>query len=200
MNILYILDLFGTLVFSISGVLVSSNKHKFDIFGTSVIGFVTAIGGGTLRDVMIGNTPVSWIRDINYFYAIIIGIILTYIFKDKFLKLKKTLSIFDTIGLSAFTILGVQTSLNNDITPIISIIFGVVSAVFGGIIRDILSNEQPIIFKRDFYASSAIIGATIYNFLLYTNLNYLNITFISIFSIIIIRLLSIKNKWRLPII
>lgn len=113
MNWLYALDLIGTLVFAISGVLTAINK-KFDLVGSVIIGLVTAVGGGTLRDVLIGKTPVGWMQDPNYLYTILLAVLLSYLFEKHIIKWTKSMFIFDTIGIGVFTILGIQKQVLQD--------------------------------------------------------------------------------------
>ena len=134
MSILYILDLLGTLVFAISGTMSAANK-KLDLFGAYFTGFITAIGGGTLRDVILGNFPVGWITDLNYIIVITMGVALTFLFKEYIMGLKRTLFLFDTIGIGVFTIIGIEKSLALNIHPMLAIIMGLFSAVMGGVIQ-----------------------------------------------------------------
>ncbi len=197
MDIVYYFDLVGTFVFAISGVLTASSK-KFDVFGASVIAFVTAIGGGTLRDLLIGSHPIAWIKDLNYLYIIIAAVIVSIIFKKYVLKLRKTLFLFDTIGIGVFTIIGVQKSLDLEISPIIAIMMGTISAVFGGVIRDILTNETPLIFRKEIYATPCILGGLLYFLLSSTAIDIRIISLLTALLIISIRLLAVKKKWALP--
>lgn len=199
MTILYGLDLFGTLVFAISGTLSAANK-KLDLFGAYFTGFITAIGGGTLRDVILGNFPVSWISDINYLIVISTGVILTFLFKNYIMTLKRTLFLFDTIGIGVFTIIGIEKSLNMGIHPFLSIIMGLFSAVMGGVIRDTLCNDIPLIFRKEIYATACLVGGV-----LFITLNFIGVEsslnqFITIASIIIIRIICIRFKVSLPVL
>jgi len=196
-GLIYYFDLIGTFVFAISGVLTASEK-KFDVFGASVIAFVTAIGGGTLRDILIGDSPVGWIKDLNYLYIIIIAIVVSLLFKKRVIQLRNTLFLFDTVGIGVFTIIGVQKSLNFGISPIIAVMMGTISAVFGGVIRDILTNETPLIFRKEIYATPCILGGVIYLILLHFNINIQLVSFMTAVLIIGVRLLAVKKKWALP--
>lgn len=199
MSAIYILDLLGTLVFTISGTLSAANK-KLDLFGAYFTGFVTAIGGGTLRDVILGNFPVGWINDINYIITISLGVGLTFVFKDYIMSLKRTLFLFDTIGIGVFTIIGIEKSLAMEIHPFLSIIMGLFSAVMGGVIRDTLCNDIPLIFRKEIYATACLIGGILFLTLRYfqldPNLNQL----LTITSIIVIRILCIRLKISLPVL
>ena len=145
-QILFSLDLIGTFVFAISGV-ISASKNKLDLFGALFLGFITAVGGGTVRDLLLGVAPVSWVRDTYYLFIIILAVAVTYLFKRHVLKLRKTLFFFDTVGIGVFTILGLQKALILDVSPIVAVIMGTFSAVLGGVIRDILVNDIPLIFN-----------------------------------------------------
>jgi len=196
-GLIYYFDLIGTFVFAISGVLTASEK-KFDVFGASVIAFVTAIGGGTLRDILIGDSPVGWIKDLNYLYIIIIAIVISLLFKKRVIQLRNTLFLFDTVGIGVFTIIGVQKSLNFDISPVIAVMMGTISAVFGGVIRDILTNETPLIFRKEIYATPCILGGVLYLMLLHFNVSTQLVSFITALLIIGVRLLAVKKNWALP--
>ena len=157
MNYLYLLDLIGTGVFAISGALTAAEK-KLDVFGIAAVAFITAVGGGTLRDVLIGSTPVSWMNDLTYLILIVVGFVIAISFKSYILNLRKTFFLFDTIGIGVFTVLGLEKSLEIGLHPVISVMMGMVSAVFGGVIRDIVCNEIPLIFRKEIYALACLIG------------------------------------------
>lgn len=196
MSWIYALDLIGTLVFAISGVLTAIDK-KFDLVGSLIIGFVTAIGGGTLRDIMIGNHPVSWLRDNNYIFVILMGFGLSYFFKNNILKLRKSMFLFDTVGIALFTTLGIKTSLAFDLSIPVCLIMGVVYAVFGGVIRDVLTGEIPLIFRKEIYASACFIGGMVYILLDYLTIHNEIALLVSILVVFLIRYFSIKRGWIL---
>jgi len=197
MNLIYTIDILGTFAFAISGALVASDK-KFDIFGVLIIAFVTAVGGGMLRDILINAHPINWIGDLNYIWTIFLAVFLTFLFKSKIAFLSKTLFLFDTIGISVFTLLGLQKGLSFDLHPFISIIMGMVSAVFGGVLRDVLTNKIPLIFKKEIYASACLAGGLSYLILnlvaIPKEINFI----ISASVIIIIRLISVKYELESP--
>ena len=192
----YILVILGSIAFSISGVLSAIHK-KMDPFGVFIIACATALGGGTLRDVLIGQTPVAWMQDLNLIYSIFLGYIISIIFRKKLDIFRKSLFLFDTIGLGIFTIIGIEKGIEINLHPIICIILGTMTACFGGVVRDILCNEIPVIFRKEIYATICILGGILY-FILYhfqvpNNWNSL----ITSTIIIIIRLLVVKYKWAL---
>lgn len=194
---LYLLDIIGTMAFAISGVLTAFHK-KLDPFGVFIIAFVTAVGGGTLRDVLIGRTPVGWMRDLNYVYVIILGFIIAIIFRKRLDKFRKSLFLFDTIGLGVFTLIGLEKGIAINLHPIICIALGTMTACFGGVIRDILCNEIPVIFRREIYATICIIGGIVFFTLMHFEVSYDFIYLITSLVIISIRLLAVRYKWYLP--
>ena len=197
MDIFYTLDLLGTAAFAVSGTLVAINK-RLDPFGVFIIAFVTAVGGGTLRDVLIGRTPVGWMQDLNYVYVIMGATLFAIVVRKYIDYLRSSLFLFDTIGLGIFTIIGTEIGIQNGLHPLISIALGTMTATFGGVIRDILCNEIPIIFRKEIYASACILGASVFMILnqisLTTNLKYVITTLI----VILVRLVAVKNRYSLP--
>lgn len=187
----------GTIAFAVSGVYAAMEK-KLDLFGVIIIAFVTAIGGGTVRDMMIGDLPVAWIRNINYTVIILSTTIVVIIFRSYIKNFQKTLLVFDSIGLGLFTILGIQKGIAFGLHPVICVALGTITGCFGGVIRDMLINTIPLIFKKEIYASACIAGGTIY-FILYLNgVNSDLNDAISIIIIFLIRILAIRFDWRLP--
>jgi len=193
----YIIDILGTIAFSISGVLVALNK-KMDAFGILIIAFVTAVGGGTLRDVLIGETPVSWMTNMTFVYVVLASTIFAVVFKSKIDYLRKSLFLFDTIGIGLYTVVGVEKGLNAGLHPIICIALGTMSACFGGVIRDILCNEIPVVFRKEIYATACILGGIAYFIIKRLPIEG-NLVFI-IAGLVVIgtRILAVKFKLRLP--
>ena len=173
-------------------------NKKLDPFGVFIIAFVTAVGGGTLRDVLIGRTPVGWMQDLNYVYLIIIGFFLAIIFRKKLDRLRTSLFLFDTIGLGVFTLIGLEKGINIGLHPTICIALGTMTACFGGVIRDILCNDIPVIFRREIYATICIIGGVLFFTLRELNLNQDILYLITSVVMISIRLMAVKFRWYLP--
>ncbi len=196
MDIIYALDLIGTLVFAISGTLTAMTR-KFDLFGAAVIGFVTAVGGGTIRDILLGSQPVGWMLDLNYLFVIIVGVILSYLFRTHIQRLRRTMFLFDTIGIGLFTILGVQKTLAFGLSPVIAVMMGTVSAVFGGVVRDTLSNIIPLIFRQEIYAMACVAGGVLYLVLKKTGLPQHWGIALTIGFIIVLRIVAVRRKWTL---
>ena len=193
------IDILGTIAFAISGVLVAMNK-RMDPFGVFIIAFVTAVGGGTLRDLLIGATPVFWMKDMIFIYVIAAAVFAAVIFRNQIKHLRKSLFLFDTIGIGLYTVIGIEKGLNADLHPIICIALGTMSACFGGVIRDILCNEIPVIFRKEVYATACIFGGITY-FVLREFINDQNLIFIIALSVVIAaRLLAVIFKISLPTI
>lgn len=197
MDLQYPLELLGTFVFAISGALAVRDKEH-DVFGAGFTGFVTAIGGGTLRDLLLDSHPLVWIGDIHFLYAILLGVLAAFVFPKILSRLRKTMFLFDTLGIAFFTVLGVEKSLSLGVRPEIAAIMGMFSAVMGGVIRDTLVNEIPILFRKEIYASACLAGAILYLILNYFGLHRDINLLISISLIISIRLVAVRYKLSLP--
>ena len=193
----FTVDILGTIAFAISGVLVAMEK-KLDFFGVLIIAFVTAIGGGTLRDLLIGNTPVVWMRDSVYMITIIFTVILAILFVKQLKYLRKSLFLFDTIGIGLYTLVGIEKGLDAGLSPLMCIALGTITASFGGVIRDILCNEIPVIFRKEIYATACIIGGASYFILNQLPIapNYAFV--IAILIVIALRIIAVKFNIRLP--
>jgi uncharacterized membrane protein YeiH len=194
---LYPLEIIGTFFFAISGALAIQDHHN-DLFGAGFLGFVTAIGGGTIRDMMLGSYPLVWIGDIFFLYAIFAGVIVAYLFFKPLMRLKRTFLFFDTLGISFFTVLGVEKALSLGVEPEIAAIMGMFSAVMGGVIRDVLTNETPVLFRKEIYATACLAGAILYLILFKIGIDRNVNMSISICLIFVIRILAVKYKLALP--
>lgn len=198
MQIQYLFELLGTSFFAISGALVANKKSSQDWFGVTFIGFITAIGGGSLRDVLLGSFPIVWVKDVYFVYAILIGTVLASVFYTTLHKLRKTLFLFDTLGIALFTIVGTEKAISLGAGPVTAAIMGMFSAVMGGVLRDMLTNEIPIIFHKEIYATACLAGAVLYLLLFYFHVDR-NINFwISGAVIAIIRILAVRYNLSLP--
>jgi len=197
MTLQYTFELLGTFFFAISGAMAVRDQEN-DLFGASFTGFVTAIGGGTLRDIMLGSYPLVWIGDINFLYAIICGVIIAYFFSNQLMRLTRTLRVFDTLGIAFFTILGVEKALQLGVRPEIAAIMGMFSAVMGGVLRDILTNETPVLFRKEIYATACLAGAVLYLLLFQLEVDRTINLALSSLVIVLIRLFAVKYKLALP--
>jgi uncharacterized membrane protein YeiH len=192
-----ILEILGTASFAISGALAALNK-RLDIFGVLIITFATAVGGGTIRDVMIGNTPVAWMQDQLAIRTIFVSYVLTLLFQRHFKKLPLTLTIFDAIGLGFATIVGLQRGLEAQLSPSICITLGMVTGCFGGVVRDVLLNEIPLVFRKDIYASASLLGGLLYFLFSAWDMFAPLATTLSILSVVLLRLAVVRFGWTLP--
>ncbi len=198
-GILNIISIAGTLAFTISGALTAMKK-SFDPFGVFIIAFVTAVGGGTLRDMLVSSSSAFWLIDPAYVYFIIAGTVLAILFKKKLFHLRKTLLLFDTLGLALYTIVGVQIGLQNDLSGISCVALGTVTGTFGGVLRDILVNDIPVIFRKEVYATISILGATLYLLLQHSGMDTIYLQFIPIGVIIVLRLIVVYFSISFPVI
>lgn len=196
---LNVIDILGTFSFAVSGAFFAMEK-KLDPFGVLILSFVTAIGGGTLRDIMIGNLPVGWLRDGTATIVIFMGAIGSMFFSQWLKKINATLFLFDALGLGLFTIIGIEKGMEMNFSMGVCIALGTITASFGGVIRDVLLNHVPLIFRKEIYALASITGGLIYYLLTQTALNDDAAKIICILLILVIRLLAVKYKLSLPVI
>ena len=196
-NFTFFIETLGTIAFAMSGSFAAMQK-RFDPFGVILIAFVTSVGGGTIRDLLL-DVPVFWMHDLLSVSLIFFTAIFTMIFKLIEKNFQVTLFIFDSLGLGLFTIIGVEKGLNADIHPIIGVVLGTITGCFGGIIRDTLLNRIPLIFRKEIYATAAIVGGSLYIFLKnFSNFSETFIQITTIFFIVLIRTLAVKYHWQMP--
>src|SRR6188768_4242128 len=198
-NFLQVIDILGTFSFAVSGAFFALEK-KLDPFGVLILSFVTAIGGGTLRDMMIGNLPVGWLRDETATIVIFSAAIVTMLFDDWLKKFSVTLFLFDALGLGLFTIVGIEKGMELNFSVGVCIAMGTITASFGGVIRDVLLNNVPLLFHKEIYALASIIGGLVYVLLKHSSLDDDAAKIICILLILIIRLLAVKYKLSLPLV
>lgn len=196
-NFLNIIDILGTFAFAVSGVF-SAMERKLDVFGILIISFVTAIGGGTIRDVLVGNFPVNWLQNDLTILVIFISAIATMLFGSYFKHLNTALFLFDALGLGLFTIIGMEIGLKKNFSGGICIALGTISACFGGVLRDVLLNKLPLIFHKEIYALACVLGGVAYYFLYRTNLNDDISKIICIILIFVIRIIAVRFQLSLP--
>lgn len=196
MNLIQIVDYAGTFAFAISGIRLASSK-KFDWFGAYVVGLVTAIGGGTTRDLLLGVTP-FWMQQPSY--LIITGLaLLAVIFMGSRMKMfNNTFFIFDTIGLGLFVVVGIERSIEAGFPFWVTIVMGMITGSVGGIIRDILINEEPLIFRKDIYALACVLGGVVFYICTLVGFREEIIQVLSVLSVIVMRLLAVKYHLGLP--
>ncbi|HDZ03587.1 hypothetical protein LCGC14_0127690 [marine sediment metagenome] len=193
----FIIDILGTIAFAISGVLVAMDK-RLDVFGVLIIAFVTAVGGGTLRDLLIGIKPVGWMNAPMHLLIIVITVLLAIIFVKQLKYVRKSLFLFDTIGIGLYTMVGIEKGLAANLPPVMCIALGTITACFGGVIRDILCNEIPVIFRKEIYATVCILGGLVYFLLIQFPIDNTIAYSMAIVTIIIMRVLAVRFKISLP--
>lgn len=193
-----ILEIIGTIAFAISGIKLAAAK-KFDWFGAYIVGLMTAIGGGTLRDILLDTTP-FWM--VNGWYLTVTGLSLLYVilFRRQLERMKSTILIFDTIGLALFVVIGIQKTLTFDYPMWVAIIMGTLTGAFGGVVRDILLNDVPLIFRKDIYGTACIAGGIVYWLMIVCGADPLLQQLSCAFTVIIIRLLAVKYNWAIPVL
>lgn len=193
---MWIIDFFSLIGFSISGATVAARKG-FDWFGIAAMAFLTAVGGGTIRDVLIGATP-SWIVDPSLCYATVIGVVLTIVFFKFVLKMHKALTLFDAIGISMAAIAGTSKSLDFGASIPAAVILGTVTATMGGLIRDTICNEVPMILQKEIYATACLFGGLLFSFLMQFGVPEIIASWVAIGTVFITRIVAYKFKVGLP--
>lgn len=191
-----LLDLIGTFAFAISGIRLSAEKN-FDIFGAYVVGLVTAIGGGTIRDLLLGLTP-FWMQNGSYLIITGVALLSFLLFRNIILKMDKTLFLFDNIGLGLFVVVGIDKSLVANFPIWVAIIMGTITGSVGGLLRDILINEVPLILRRDIYALACVFGGMVYATGMYFSVTPKLLGIITLLSVVLIRFLTFHYKFELP--
>jgi uncharacterized membrane protein YeiH len=185
-------------VFGVSGTLVAS-KRKLDLFGVAFVAAVSSLGGGTVRDILIGHYPLSWVQDYRLIVAVILAVICTLLVYRHLQKISKTIFVIDSIGIGLFTILGTQYCIDLGLSTFISLVFGVLSVILGGLMRDVLCNEIPMILREEYNASVAAIGAAVYVLFYHLHFTGWLPTLICISLIAAMRILSKRVKIDLSV-
>lgn len=195
-NVIEYINISGSFVFAVSGGLIAM-KRKLDPFGVIIVSFITAVGGGTLRDIMLSR-QVFWLYDLSIIYAIIVGSIVAMIFKTNLNFFNKPMFFYDALGLGLFTITGVQIALENNLDYLICVLLGTVTGVFGGVLRDIVVNKIPVVFKQEIYATASILGGVLYLVLGSFQVPKPYLQIFPILLIILIRLIAVHYNISLP--
>lgn len=197
MSVLYTLDLVGTGAFAASGA-VAGIRRKMDLFGVMVLGLVTAIGGGTLRDLLLGDNPPFCFKNEVYLYLALGVSLLTFALYRHVTGMHQPLLYFDAIGLGTFVVIGTEKALHFDLGLLGAVIMGVITATAGGIFRDVLANQIPLILRKEIYASACLAGGTLLVVLIQNGLPRSMALLIAAATVIALRLLAIRFNWALP--
>ena len=195
--LLYLLDMVGVVACAIAGTLLAQHKG-FDIAGCILVSMVNAIGGGTLRDMALARHPLFWMTDLNYVIVITITSLILQIFFHLYHKIDKALKFFDAIGLAAFSVIGFKVALAQDMSPVIAVMMGVWTAIIGGLLRDIICNEIPLLLQREIYITASIAGSLSYLAFDYWGVDAVTNEFMMLFIIFFVRMLALKFDWHLP--
>lgn len=197
-SIQFIIEFLGTFAFAISGIRSASSKN-FDWFGGYVVGLATAIGGGTIRDVMLGQVP-FWMTNSIYVICTAAALLTFIMLKKLFTRLSKTWFLFDTLGLALFTIAGIQKTLIAGFPFWVAIIMGCITGTAGGVLRDVFVNEVPLVFRKEIYAIACIIGGIIYQICEFLGVGLELTVIITFLSVVVVRLLAVKYGISLPVL
>ncbi|MCK3684457.1 trimeric intracellular cation channel family protein [Maribellus sp. YY47] len=198
-TLLQYINILGTFAFAISGALIAMKK-KLDPFGVLILAFTTAVGGGTIRDMLIEKRTAFWLVEPEYLYVIAAGTLFAILFRKKLTYLRKTIMLFDSAGLGLFTIAGVEIALQHGFGFVSCIVLGTITGSFGGVIRDIFANEVPVIFRKEIYATVTVLGGICYLLLRKAGFDFILVQLVPILMIIVMRVLAVYYKWSLPII
>lgn len=197
--LLYVFDLLGVAVFAISGALAASRK-ALDLFGVLVIAAITAIGGGTLRDLLLNRHPIFWMLDPTYLVVISVAALLTILYLRHRPVPGRALLVADSLGLGLFAISGARIAEAAGYPPIIVILLGTMTGVAGGVLRDVLSAEVPLILQRDIYATAAIAGVSVYLLLQWLGAPQSAAGVVGMVAVVALRLIAIARGLGLPVI
>ncbi len=188
----------GTFAFAISGIRLASAK-QFDWFGAYVVGLVTAIGGGTIRDILLNATP-FWMEEPAYLIVSALALLFVIIFRKYVIKLNNTFFIFDAIGLGLFVVSGIDKTLNFGFPMWIAIVMGLITGSFGGMIRDILINEVPLVFRKDIYALTCVLGGFVYFICMKLSISILVTQSVTAITVLAARLIAVKYHISVPVL
>ncbi len=195
--IIYVLDMVGVFACTVAAT-VLAKRLALDIFGALLVSFVGSIGGGTLRDVLLNRHPVFWLEDLNYFYLIVATSLMVQVFYYGFEKLDKVIRWFDALGLAAFTVIGIEAALSKGMQMPIVVMMGVMTAVAGGIMRDVLCRQLPLLLHKEIYITASLIGSVFYLVLLHFEVSLWLRDVATLLFIFAMRMLAVYRQWNLP--
>ncbi|WP_404932917.1 trimeric intracellular cation channel family protein [Moraxella lacunata] len=196
-SLIYVLDFIGVIACAVAGTMLAISKG-FDLFGCILVSMVNAIGGGTIRDVMLDRHPLFWTIDLNYVFAITITSILCQMFFRPTARMNGVLKLFDAIGLSAFSVIGLTVALSMGATPLIAVMMAVMTSIAGGIMRDMICQELPMVLQKEIYITASILGS-----LTYLGLGRLGVVawlceLAMLMVVFGVRMLAVRYDWHLP--
>ena len=194
----FIIEVLGTIAFAISGIRLAATKN-FDWFGAYTVGLVTAIGGGTMRDILL-DIPVFWMQTWWYLAVTALSLATVIVFRNKLVSRERILFLFDSVGLALFCVIGIQKTLATGYPMWVATIMGVITGAFGGVIRDILINEEPLVFRKDVYATACLAGALVYWVIMILGGSPLLQQITCAIVVIGLRILALKYSLQLPVL
>ena len=198
MTVLYFLDLLGTAAFAASGALAGVQR-RMDLLGVVILALVTAVGGGTIRDVLLGSVPPFCFNDENYLYLSIVVALLVFYFHHSLDFLHRPLLYFDALGLGTFLVIGTGKALAYNHGFLVAVMMGVMTATAGGVVRDVLSDQVPFILQKEIYATACIFGGILYYVLYRLGMNESLVAVIAALVVVVIRVIAIHRHWSLPV-
>lgn len=197
-SLIFAFDMIGIIACSISGTILAKHK-QFDVFGCLLVSIVTAIGGGTVRDVILDRHPLFWMVDMSYLTVITVtSLAFQVFFHPNSRHVDKLLKLFDTIGLSAFTLIGIKVAVSMGANIAVSLLLGVITIIVGGIIRDMICNEIPLVLQHEIYITPALLGGSLYFILPTFGISQWIVEIMTMLTIFIIRSLAIRYEWKFP--
>lgn len=194
----FIMEVVGTIACAISGIRLAATKN-FDWFGAYIVGLMTAIGGGTLRDLLL-DIPVFWMQTWWYLAVTALSLVAVIVFRNILVSRDKILFIFDSVGLAMFCVIGIQKTLAVGYPMWVATVMGVITGAFGGVIRDILINDEPLIFRKDIYATACLFGALVYWVIMECGGGAMAQQVACGATVIVLRVLAIRYSLHLPVL
>ena len=195
--LIYLFDMVGVIACAIAGTLLAQHKG-FDIAGCILVSMANAIGGGTLRDMMLNRHPLFWMTDLNYIIVITITSLILQIFFHLYHKIDTAVKFFDAIGLAAFSVIGLKVAISQGVAPVIAILMGVCTAIVGGLIRDIICNEIPLVLQKEIYITASVIGSCCYFLMASLGIDAGVNDLLTLGIIFFVRVLALIFDWHLP--
>ncbi|MDO4427773.1 MAG: trimeric intracellular cation channel family protein [Moraxella sp.] len=196
-DVIYVLDMIGVIACATAGTILAMKKN-FDFFGCILVSMVGAIGGGTVRDVILDRHPLFWTQDLSYLIVITITSLLVQLFINHSHKLDLPLKLFDAVGLSAFSVIGFGVAVKMGYAAPICVLMAVLTSIAGGIMRDMICNEIPLVLQKEIYISASVVGSLSFIVLTHFGVAKTLADFVMLVVIFIVRMLAIRFDWHLP--
>jgi len=196
-TLLLSLDMIGVVSCSIAATILALRKG-LDVFGALLIAVVASLGGGTIRDLLLNNHPIFWMTQKHYLPVVFISAVVTLVFHKTFASIEKPLRVFDALGLSAFTVIGVEVALQSGASSLVAVIMGITTATVGGIMRDIICNEIPLVLHKEIYITASLLGGISFLVLQYFKVPQEIVYVLTLVSTFAIRMVAIHKDLRLP--